>query len=214
MKNLIYIIGTILLIGACDTREDYFTQTVPGPQLFIKKGDEKVKKVTQEVKLGYDSIYFDYVVTNLDEEEYQIKQHWDKGVRCVLVDSVHKKFRIVTEKTGVGTAYVMCEDQLGQTSMVTVNLDIFKNKPPKAKYETEKLGDGWIKIDASKSFDTDSAFGGHIIQYEYRIHDYNQKTHLDYLKYNFVESGDYNVKVRVCDSDSTWSDWNLKTVSL
>ena len=100
-------------------------------------------------------------------------------------------------------------DPFSKSANASIQLTVFKNLIPICVFTDtliSQLSPYQVFIDASKSYDQDSKWGGAVVRYEYIIGtNYSSITKASSINYIFDGPGQKVITVRCQDNDSAWS---------
>lgn len=210
MKSIkvLIVIAVITLVSSCDNREDFFYTNNKQPELFWKDNINP-KEINDSIKIGYPR-----------EFVFELRDDQDNDTLLVMKDfggslnsSINKVLGIIEVETlgeGPYILYLLAVDHYSVSDTINLNLVSFSNLPPIASLRVQQISDGdnlVIELDGSLSRDKDTKYGGHIVQYEFRIgNNYTVTSEVDKIRYVFAETGTYRVSLKVKDNNNTWSN--------
>jgi len=209
-----FIIQTIILfiVSACTTTDDYFRQFNQKPEITVKGSfDEEFSQKTSDSMKVNQNYHLYYNISD-EEENLKIFVDCDNFFTYVIDD---EKIQITSKNPVTGRFRIYTKDSFGDIGDLTMQLTFFRNKPPVAILEIEDIQgfDNEKKLNASKSYDTDSDFGGRITIYRFFVNNKEiEKTYHSYINYTFPLSGTYEVGLAVRDNDYEWSEITYKTL--
>ena len=235
MQNFYKLIGFLLILSvcfSCDNRWVFKGENIP-PELGLKltngqftddEGNLLISlsdtlklnaKTTTEV-YTFDMKYFD---DNLVEITYEILSGNGALIQLNVEEQMQGKIDISQdevsleykpEELGEHEIRFIATDAFGESSgSVTVRLFFFDNWAPIGNLAISyqgKTDERHYLIDASESVDEDAAYGGYLVQYKYKVEDYELLTTVPSINYIFQSSGTYNVSLQVLDNDNVWSE--------
>ena len=237
LKNIAIITVVSLAIMGCDTRRLDSLNDVPAIS-FIVDGEE-LGEIEDSVKISIKSDKQTYTATiglfdnngDLRSLTYEvltgdvvITQNGTELSGVVDITGNNGEIQVVfaPQSTGIHVIKFVLTDSFGESVSGEVSLNAFINVAPVANWELEKIGvvdDREYKIDASASYDPDASLGGGLRVWEYTINGIartldNQDDNPTEFKHIFGAAGNYEIRVRVQDSDGTWSEYLDDVVSI
>jgi hypothetical protein len=151
--------------------------------------------VTLKVKEG-DQITIPGDQSYDDDAMDQLNLTWNMGDGSVLYG---KKIIYTYQTEGLFEVVLTVDDGYGGRSNTTLEISV-ENRPPFAVFTEEDLGGGKVSFDASHS--TDDPWDMGTLTYVWDLGDGNtEKTNDPILEYRYSFGGDFDVKLRVEDSD-------------
>jgi len=214
MRHIIIIYTLVVLLVSCDTTKDYYSDKNNKPILLVKGefDDDFSIKSSDSMKINQEYYQLFYKIE--DEEKCKLKVEYDN---IFSVDIEDDRIKIYAKSLGVGDIKLYVNDSFGSKDEMKIRLTCFDNLPPVAFLEIEDIPGYYLekKLDASKSYDQDSKYGGEIILYRFLLNGIEiEKTYHSYIHFTFLEAGNYEVGVQVQDNDNEWSKIYYKTLTI
>ena len=223
-KNIPVIILISLCVSflfSCDNRKDYLQSLNKEPVLKIKKdgtSDAFTSSVSDSFKLENLHYICDYTFTDEKIENVILSTVYGSGSGTAAVDASNKTLVISPVTPGTQSIDLTATDQFGAKCTCNVSLTAFANLLPLAfvnVIQTDIDAPHEVNIDASASYDRDARFGGHIVQYEYKVGTtYIVDTPFSNINYIFAAPGNYNIYVRVEDNNGGWSPTKTTNITV
>lgn len=233
MKNILYILASVLFLYACDGRDAYIESLDTPPNISFEKGE---MAISDSIKLSLKNsekrfsrvINISDVEKNLKEVTYAIV----KGSGKIYIDDVlqtnptftvkNPSFKFDYEPSAVGYSRISftATDNFNKSATVMLELFGFVNMLPVVKFSKEDVKRLGVldmleyEIDASRSYDSDVNHGGGIENYKYKINDKETILPLSKMKIIFPKAGTYNIEVSVQDNDGEWSQISSQQVNI
>ena len=123
------------------------------------------------------------------------------------VGSESISFNGLTE--GQNMITLVAKDSFNEKSEFSISFTVFRNVAPVVSFLVTKIGISSpleYEVDASASYDKDTRFNGHVVEYEYTLQNYMFTTTLSKIRYVFGSSGQKLIRVRVKDNSGDWSE--------
>ncbi len=227
MKNLKYILGSLLaslILFSCDNRSEYIDGYNESPSLQVRtaSGDvdfnvvDTVKIVNKSGDIAYN-FQLDAKDGNGDIES--ITYEFKAGTGVIKQDGqildgnieYREILDISIEVTTLGSNVIefVVTDKFGQKSTAQLDLIAISNYKPVAVLTSSRvdvLSNLEYKLDGQESYDADALYGGSVVLYEFTVEGQVILSETNFINYVFPRSGNYQVKLRVKDSDEEWSD--------
>ena len=222
------IVLSALFLYSCSDRADYVDKKNSDPEIFIVDG------------LGVDQVYVAsevkipktdpgvFVVrikpSDVDGNITAIKYVLREGNVSVedpsVLDNYENEFidvRLVVEGEGKHRAQFVVTDQSGKDDFCELELTSFENKLPVSSWSLESIrvnSNLEYYLDGSASFDQDSAYGGEIVRYLWKINGTEILSDVPKVKHSFARGGNYEISLEVQDNDGAWSSITKRTEAL
>lgn len=224
MKNhiLYSLLFLLFILSSCDDREEWASSLNVAPEITIEGAEDGVLvDRLKYIEVCDNCAEFRYTAQDLNGDIRSIQYSILQGSGRVLQNDEEvgslginqTVFYYAPDEYGPHTIEVTVVDAFGETDTDRIELDVFENEPPvpiitaRQALDTSPLD---YILDASQSTDGDQEYGGFIVNYHYRIalpeNDIDINTSRNTINYVFPEPGNYDVFLRVMDSDSVWSD--------
>jgi hypothetical protein len=130
------------------------------------------------------------------------------------------KHKVSVQGVAVGSCYgsLIIKDTYEHSAAIPYEFTVFHNLPPVCilgAIPIKDLSPYEVVIDLSASYDADAKYGGSIAAYEYRVGSYYKLTTSKPLIYHILpDTGRYELRCRVRDSDGAWSAIAVQTISV
>lgn len=164
--------------------------------LAYKDPNNKMKDVSASVIYG-DGYYKD--ATN---------NHVTTFTKLASISEGEVEFIYNEPSVGLNVITFSANNQYNKYTTITARITGFDNLLPVADYDVTalKINDPLeYSLDASKSKDLDSKFGGAISQYIWKINGFQIKTDRPSINYIFDKSGNYLIELSVIDNNGATS---------
>ncbi|MCG8697145.1 MAG: hypothetical protein MI922_03765, partial [Bacteroidales bacterium] len=217
------IVSTLLAVAitSCDNREEIINEVTAEVEIQWDnyfKGFE-LFLADQAVDSAPDGQYYDSLKINQSKEysfvldslgSVDLDISYDTTLAEIAYDTVNSKLSYkATTKPGTCAITITVTNPNGDNKDYVINMTNIPNKLPVALFEMTLLNRQNdtidITFDASASYDPDSAYGGEIILYKYKI--VNEATS-ESSKYKVTDQftfSELTFDVSVMDNDSNWS---------
>ncbi|MBN2484889.1 MAG: hypothetical protein JXB34_02840 [Bacteroidales bacterium] len=208
---LLYSIIVLLVFSSCDNRADIWGSENFLGNINLSRPDNSTlhkngNNYTDTVKINHQVTY-NYNANNLAHCKIHIEH--DSNKCFAELEPKSNKIQLKAKTAGEIPITIHFTDPLKNTSLLQLQLISRKNIVPVAQASVKQISviDKYeIEIDATKSFDPDSAIGGNISGYEYEIKNIG-KVEIKQAVYRSILSGpgNYIFYVRAKDNDGEWS---------
>ena len=182
------------------------------PYLTIRKGgtiNAYSTSIVDSFKLENLIYTCDYIYTDENAATVTMGANYNVGSGTNQIDLVNKKLNISPVTVGLQSISLTATDQFGNIGTCNITLTSFANLLPVANVNVTQTNANAlyeVNIDAISSYDRDASFGGHIVEYEYKVGTtYQVNTPFSNINYIFPSAGNYNISVRVKDNNGGWS---------
>ena len=205
-RNTLYLI--LLFTYSCDDRKDNYTALDTGPVLQVAKLTDSnfSAQISDSEKLGHNYI-FKYDLESFDN--LTIKLNKSNSYDILNINSQTSQISVTPYDVEEAMYNLSVLDPFDKSAKALVQLTVFKNLIPICIFTDTliaQLSPYQVLIDASKSYDQDSKWGGAVVRYEYIIdQNYTSTTKMSSLNYIFDGPGQKVITVRCQDNDSAWS---------
>jgi hypothetical protein len=216
MKRLLILQIIILaLLNACNTTDDYFKQFNHKPELTVKgMTDSEFSKMTSDsMKVNCEYLLY-YNIFDEEGEELEAFVNCERRFKYTIDN---EKIAIIADRPGKWKFNVIATDSYGATDEVSIEFICFNNLAPVAMLEIEDIPgfQNEKRLNASKSYDPDSKYGGGIDMYRFYVNGKEiDKTYHSSINYAFPLSGKYILSLRVRDTDGEWSEMVSETTTI
>lgn len=212
----IIVVLSIIILGSCDTRDDYYSLLNDTPDLKIwnpKTESFTDGQITDSIKIGYNSYRLNYQIK--DTNNVKITYKVIRGDIGVNIDEINSYINFIPGTSGQNEIEIKATDPLGKEDVMTSYIEVFNNLLPVVKYTISEGDNFMVTVDASESYDQDSYFGGKIILYRFKMsNNFIKEIAYPTLNYQYGNAGTYKITVEVKDNNNEWSEAVEKIIVL
>lgn len=125
--------------------------------------------------------------------------------------------RYIPSNIGTHRIGITATDKFDAVNTASIELIAFDNIYPIAKdtiYPRQIVDPLEYTIDATKSFDPDTKFGGGIYYYTFGVNGQSYQSNKPILNYIFPKAGTYTVTLQITDNDNAFSNILSKTITI
>jgi len=223
-----------LLASSCSDREDGFREfnSKPSIQLVRTQSDTLalLSSYTDSIRYFSDTTFYNVRLRlgDADQNLYRcqilidsgrIEAYYKGGIMVnpsLRVDQEFVDLSLIPKQTGLNNITFRLEDKFNEISEAKLNLFVFDNLLPIAKFESvlSEPTIGEYTFDGSASYDQDGNFGGEVVAYEWNINGFVFTTPEPVVKHVFGQAGTYTIRLRVMDNNKSFSQIIEKRITI
>jgi len=227
VRNTLLVVLSMWLLGSCDDTEESLLRINVRPEINYTFLENTISTFSDSVKVSRGSSRRSYeqnvTVKDVDDNLLAVYYIVTSGQGSVNTNGVFTRDLLQESGTGRGIysfvyrpraigfheVEIYAEDTFREMDTVILKLVAFDNLPPVAKVNVTPIriiSEFEYTIDGSQSFDSDSDFGGEVVEWEFNIN--SQVITLENPSFRFVfgEEQIVTIGLKVKDNDGVWSE--------